>query len=135
MNIKDKRKKRVRAGLSVSPDRPRLSVFRSLNHTYAQIINNGKVVVDVQKDRNQFIISIIDQGVGMTEDKMAQLFDKGKHITTVGTNNEIGTGLGLMLVKELVEKQGGKLSIKSRVGEGSTFSFTLMAYNEDDNMK
>jgi len=96
---------------------------------------NGKVVVDVQKDRNQFIISIIDQGVGMTEDKMAQLFDKGKHITTVGTNNEIGTGLGLMLVKELVEKQGGKLSIKSRVGEGSTFSFTLMAYNEDDNMK
>ncbi len=45
MNIKDKRKKRVRAGLSVSPDRPRLSVFRSLNHTYAQIINNGKVVV------------------------------------------------------------------------------------------
>ncbi|NLU38751.1 MAG: hypothetical protein GXX78_07660 [Bacteroidales bacterium] len=93
------------------------------------------IVIDVQEDRNQFVISIIDQGVGMSEEKMAQLFDKGKHITTVGTKNEIGTGLGLLLVKELVEKQEGKLNVNSSVGEGSTFSFTLMAYNEVDNLE
>lgn len=70
-------------------------------------------------------ISVIDQGVGMNEDTLNKLFRNDLHYTTSGTQQERGTGLGLILCKELVEKHGGNISVKSKPAEGSTFSFTL----------
>jgi PAS domain S-box-containing protein len=70
-------------------------------------------------------ISIVDTGVGMTEKDVDKLFRIDVHHSTPGTNNEPGTGLGLVLVKELVEKHGGKISVSSVLGKGSIFEFTL----------
>jgi|GEM_PF-6097033 len=71
-------------------------------------------------------ISIIDQGVGMDSDELDKLFGTQSHFTKLGTQNEKGSGLGLLLCKELVEKQGGEIEVKSKKSEGSTFSFTLL---------
>lgn len=72
-------------------------------------------------------VSVSDTGVGIEKERIASLFRmEGKH-STPGTENEHGTGFGLVLCNELIEKQGGKLRVKSEPGKGSTFSFTLPA--------
>jgi signal transduction histidine kinase len=70
-------------------------------------------------------VSIQDQGVGMSEEAQAQLFRGDSAHTTLGTAKEKGTGLGLMLCKEFVEKHGGTLWVESSEGQGSIFTFTL----------
>lgn len=70
-------------------------------------------------------VSVKDMGVGISEDKLQSLFDPEKHFSTTGTQNEIGSGLGLVFCKEFIEKNGGELTVESKVDSGSTFSFTL----------
>lgn len=83
---------------------------------------------EFEKDRKQFQrISVADNGIGIKTEKVATIFQIDKTRSTPGTENEKGTGLGLLLCKELVEKQGGQISVCSTYGEGSTFSFTLPA--------
>ena len=60
------------------------------------------------------------------QDELDKLFGTQSHFTKLGTQNEKGSGLGLLLCKELVEKQGGEIEVKSKKSEGSTFSFTLL---------
>jgi len=61
----------------------------------------------------------------MDQEKCGQLFKIGAGITTLGTAGEKGSGLGLLLCKEFVEKQGGGIWVESNLGEGSDFKFTL----------
>jgi len=70
---------------------------------------------------NYVVLSITDTGIGIRPEKLKVLFDFGKSISTSGTSEEKGTGLGLHLSKELVEKNGGKLLVKSQVGKGTEF--------------
>jgi len=70
-------------------------------------------------------VSVKDTGVGMDADKLSKLFHLAENVTTAGTEGEKGTGLGLLLCEDLVERNGGKLHIESELGKGSTFSFTL----------
>jgi signal transduction histidine kinase len=70
-------------------------------------------------------IKVKDTGVGMDEKQISNLFKLDQTHSTVGTSGERGTGLGLMLCKELVEKQGGKIWIESSINVGTTFYFTL----------
>lgn len=81
----------------------------------------GNIIFNLIKFNNSIIISISDNGVGIAEDKLKTLFDLGKNNSTLGTLKESGTGLGLLLVKELVELNDGILSVKSKIGEGTTF--------------
>ncbi|MFO7447118.1 MAG: PAS domain S-box protein [Ignavibacteriaceae bacterium] len=83
-----------------------------INISYAQV--NGDVK-----------ISIADTGVGMSDETVARLFEIGQNISTSGTMKEEGSGLGLILCKEFVEMNKGKMSVISKQGEGSKFSFTL----------
>jgi len=87
--------------------------------------SGGKVEVDANITNNEVVISISDTGIGMSQDSISKLFRIETHKTTVGTNNEIGTGLGLILCKELIEKHGGKIWIESEIGKGSKFNFSL----------
>jgi signal transduction histidine kinase len=70
-------------------------------------------------------ISITDTGIGLTKENIDKLFRIDEYFSTSGTSGEGGTGLGLIICKEFIEKNKGKINIESKPGVGSTFSFTL----------
>jgi PAS domain S-box-containing protein len=70
-------------------------------------------------------ISVSDTGVGISPEGIKKIFNIDEHFTLSGTSNEQGAGLGLILVKDMTEKQGGKLTVNSQEGKGSIFTFTL----------
>ena len=71
-------------------------------------------------------ISVSDTGVGIQPEALKRLFENEEHFSLAGTANEQGAGLGLILVKEMAEKNGGSLTVSSRLGVGSVFAFTLL---------
>jgi two-component system, sensor histidine kinase and response regulator len=86
---------------------------------------NGEITISAIQYQNHIEITVADNGVGMNEVTRDKLFDVKTNVTTTGTANEKGSGLGLILCKEFVEKHGGDIWVKSTLGEGSTFSFSL----------
>jgi two-component system sensor histidine kinase/response regulator len=89
---------------------------------------NGKVEVKAIAINNQVKISVSDSGIGMTKETIAKLFRIDANQSTPGTENEKGTGLGLVLCKEFIEKHGGKIWVESESGKGSTFKFSIPLY-------
>jgi signal transduction histidine kinase len=101
-------------------------VLRNLMLNAIKFTNNGgEVVVSAEQEGEWVVVSVKDNGVGISPENLDQIFDKSTHYSTRGTANEKGTGLGLKLCKEFVEKNGGKIWVESEVGKGSTFKFTL----------
>lgn len=88
---------------------------------------NGTVSVHSKKLDKYVEISVQDTGIGMDEKMINNLFQIGNQFTTKGTDDEKGTGLGLIICKDFIERHGGTLKIKSKKGMGSTFSFTIPA--------
>ncbi|MEP5611062.1 MAG: two-component regulator propeller domain-containing protein [Cyclobacteriaceae bacterium] len=84
----------------------------------------GSIKVGCVKKNGVVEFSVKDHGVGIGQDNLTKIFDKELY-TTAGTVDEKGTGIGLILVKEFVEKNGGTVEVESIEGEGSTFRFTL----------
>jgi signal transduction histidine kinase len=72
-------------------------------------------------------VAVRDQGVGIPEENLKGLFSLASQNVSKGTGGEKGTGLGLIICKEFVEKNGGRLIVKSEPGKGSSFSFFLQA--------
>jgi len=85
----------------------------------------GEIRISGKDMGNEFEISVSDSGVGIPANKLDKLFSISENISTQGTDNEMGTGLGLLLCKEFVEKNGGKIRVQSAVGKGSEFLFTI----------
>ncbi len=85
----------------------------------------GKITVSSQSQADSVVVSIADTGVGMSKDVMNKLFRIDTKHTTKGTADEKGTGLGLILCKEFVEKNGGHIWVESEEGKGSVFRFTV----------
>ena len=85
----------------------------------------GTIFVSFENPGNEILIKVKDTGVGMDENQISKLFKLEMTHSTIGTAGERGTGLGLILCRELVEKQGGRIWIQSEVNSGSTFFFTL----------
>jgi len=101
-------------------------VIRNLMTNSMKFTNDGGIVtISAIKKDSQLVISVKDNGIGMKQEILSILFDKTAPYTTRGTANEKGTGLGLILCKEFVEKNGGKIWVESEEGKGSTFWFTL----------
>jgi signal transduction histidine kinase/ligand-binding sensor domain-containing protein len=88
----------------------------------------GKVKVNAVVSEKQVEISVSDNGIGMTKEIMEKLFRIDANLSTRGTENEKGTGLGLILCKEFVEKHCGRISVESEPGNGSIFRFVLPVY-------
>ncbi len=86
---------------------------------------NGRVEISAKKTDTEVEISISDTGVGISPQDIEKLFRIDMSHTTIGTNDEKGTGLGLVLCKEFVEKNGGTIWVESEVGKGSRFYIRL----------
>lgn len=104
------------------------TVVRNLLHNAVKYSNKGgKVEMDVTVDEGLIKVVVRDQGVGITESNQKKLFSLASKCASNGTEGEKGTGLGLIICKEFVEKNGGKLNVESVPNEGSSFSFYLQA--------
>jgi len=90
---------------------------------------NGGIEVRTEDKRDHIKISVIDNGIGMTEEVFNKLFEFTGNDSVEGTENEKGSGLGLILCKEFIEMHGGKLLVETKSGKGSRFSFTLPKLN------
>jgi signal transduction histidine kinase len=85
----------------------------------------GSVILFTIIENNGMIIGVEDNGKGMTKEELEKLFYTDTHFSNSGTLGEIGTGIGLLLCKELIELNGGKLEVESTLGKGSKFYFKL----------
>ena len=102
------------------------TILRNLiNNSIKFTKKEGAVYIESQENENFTKISVSDTGIGMNKSKIEELFRIEKQNSTCGTNNEKGSGLGLILCKEFIEKHGGKISIDSEEGKGSSFIFTI----------
>ena len=102
------------------------TIFRNLVSNAIKFTQvKGNVIIDASLQGPMCQISINDSGIGMTEDDVKNLFAIDKTISRAGTSGESGTGLGLVICKEFIEKNGGKIWVESNLGYGSTFYFTL----------
>ena len=110
------------------------TVVRNLVSNAIKFSNSGsKINVSAEQTELSITISVSDNGIGITPDNLAKLFDISQVLTTTGTAKEKGTGLGLILCKEFVEKHGGKIWVESEEGKGSDFRFTLPKFSERAN--
>lgn len=86
---------------------------------------NGKIKIKITATDQEVQVSVADKGIGIPENKLTNIFEIDKHKNTLGTENEQGTGLGLILCKDFIENHNGKIWAESTPGRGSTFTFTL----------
>ena len=87
----------------------------------------GTITLSVRREQNLYVVSIADTGVGMSPETLKKLFRIDTKYTTHGTANEKGTGLGLILCKDFIEKNGGSIGVESQEGKGTVFFFRLPA--------
>lgn len=117
----------VNSGILVFADENMIySVLQNLITNAIKFTNpGGAVLVEASEDNGFVTVCVSDTGMGIPEDKIDYLFRADKHFTTLGTDEERGSGLGLILSKELIEKNSGKIWVRSIWGVGSNFYFTL----------
>ena len=102
------------------------TIFRNLISNAIKFTQpNGEVLLSMTRENQQTVFSVKDNGIGIAPEKAAELFIINHRHTTLGTIDETGTGLGLMLCKEFIEKHGGKLWVESEIGKGSNFKFSI----------
>ena len=119
----------IPANLVVVADKNHLQVvFTNLIANALKFTNNGGKITMYSEAlaTGDFVkISVIDTGVGIPKELLADIFRIDKKHTTVGTDGEFGTGLGLLLCKEFVEKNNGEISVESEENKGTSFHITL----------
>ena len=89
----------------------------------------GEVRVQIEKEGEFARITVSDNGTGISEINLNRLWQLSEQFTTKGTENEDGTGLGLVLCKEFVDRHGGKIWAESKLGKGSNFMFTIPLFD------
>jgi signal transduction histidine kinase/CheY-like chemotaxis protein len=92
--------------------------------------NQGKIFIYAEQNQIETTITVSDSGVGIAPGDLDKLFDITQNYSTTGTANEKGTGFGLTLCKEFIEKHGGKIWVGSEPGKGSDFKFTLPTFKQ-----
>jgi len=85
----------------------------------------GNIEITAAENEKEVIVSVSDNGTGISKENTEKLFKIGDLVSTQGTNNEKGTGLGLILCKEFIDKHGGKIRAESEIGKGSRFIFSI----------
>jgi signal transduction histidine kinase len=114
-------------GFKISTDRNIINlVLRNLvSNAIKFSYEGGRIDISVSERGGSLLIQVKDQGIGMDEEKLETLLAPELFISASGTSNEKGTGLGLALCREYLEKAGGELDVESTMGEGSTFNIII----------
>lgn len=117
----------ISTGIQVNADKAMIgTVLRNLISNAIKFTQpNGKITVTSVLDQNEITISVIDTGVGISKERIDKLFKIGEGYSTLGTQKEHGTGLGLILCREFIEKNNGKIWVESMVETGTAFNFSL----------
>ena len=106
------------------------SVVRNLMTNAVKFTERDKKVeVKLEPRESEVEVSIVDEGIGIEKENIDRLFRIDEKYKSTGTAGEKGTGLGLIICREFVEKHGGKIKVNSKPGQGSTFSFTIPIAN------
>jgi PAS domain S-box-containing protein len=118
---------KVETDLTVHADRFMFeTILRNLfSNAIKFTCSQGRITIKAYQQEKQTVISVQDTGVGMPQETADKLFNIESTFSTPGTNKEKGTGLGLILCRDFVEKHGGTIWVESEVNRGSTFSFTI----------
>ena len=117
--------KKVPEGIKMYADQDMLdAVLRNLVSNAIKFTANGEITVEVQIRDYDLLFSVKDNGTGMAQETISQLFNKSFSNSAYGTSGEKGTGLGLELCRDFVEKHQGRIWVESKEGQGSTFYFT-----------
>jgi signal transduction histidine kinase len=111
--------------LQTDPNLLRTAIINILNNAVKFSNRRGEIIIGVIKNDNSVIISIKDNGIGMDREKLSQVFSIATNLSSKGTENELGTGLGLILCKEFVQLLNGSIRAESEVGKGSVFYIEL----------
>ena len=102
------------------------TIIRNLLSNAIKFSNeNSEVLVKMEEQGDTMVVSVKDSGCGIDEEGQQKLLHTDTHFSTFGTNNEEGSGLGLLLCQDFAVKSGGKLWFTSKKGEGSTFYFSI----------
>lgn len=102
------------------------TVVRNLLSNAVKFTGEGKkIAVQVRKNSHDVEVRVKDEGLGIAKENLNMLFRIDMKFKSKGTHGERGTGLGLILCKEFIERHGGKIGVKSKVDKGSTFYFTI----------
>ncbi len=125
----------VPEGLKVMADKAMAStVMRNiLSNAVKYTRRKGRISVHAEKDKAMIRVSVKDDGLGMDEKTLSRLFTEDKKSSVKGTEGERGTGLGLLLCREFIEKHGGRIWAESTPGQGSAFMFTLQEADKENN--
>ncbi len=108
-----------------------MTVLRNLVSNAIKFTPNGKnILILAETIKHECTITIKDEGVGIKPEDNSKLFKNEIHFSTYGTNREKGSGLGLLLCKDFIEKHGGKIWVESVFGKGSDFKFTIPIHDE-----
>ncbi|MEA2106441.1 MAG: ATP-binding protein [Bacteroidota bacterium] len=120
----------VDIGLYASIDKNMIrTVLRNLiSNAIKYTQKNGEVGVKASKVENFIYVSVFDTGVGIPKENLDKIFKIDTNISTQGTDDETGTGLGLIIAQEFVEQNGGEISVSSQESKGSEFTLKLPAY-------
>jgi signal transduction histidine kinase len=93
--------------------------------------DGGEITISAQEKANEVIVAVKDTGLGISPERKEKLFRIDSNSSTIGTKNEKGTGIGLLLCKEFIEKHNGQIWVDSEPGKGSTFYFSISRMLED----
>jgi len=136
------RKKNIDIEIDIPKDQLLFADKYTMSIVIGNLVNNaikftpdgGCINISRNLNSNHIELLIRDNGVGMTDEQKNKIFKIEENSSTLGTNNEKGTGLGLILCKEFVEKNGGDIRVESEIDKGSVFIITLpINNNSDDN--
>jgi len=117
----------VNANLNVNADENMLrSIIMNLTSNSIKFTNpGGRIIISAEPNHKWVNLKIEDNGIGIEPENIKKIFDLDKNFSTRGTLNERGSGLGIILCKEFVQRHGGKIDVESKVNEGTKFQFTL----------
>ena len=107
-------------------------VFNLVENGIKYNVPGGELFVTLDRIDDNAVIKVRDTGVGIPEDSVSHVFERFYRVDKARSRKSGGSGLGLSIVRNMVERNGGKISVESKVGKGSTFTLMFPVFDTED---